>query len=141
MTSWNEQVIAEFRANHGRAGGMFEGSPLILLTTTGAKSGQPRTNPVRYLVAGDRLLVAASYLGAPSHPAWYHNLCADPRASVEIGSDGDIATYEATAVVTTGNERDLLYERFASEIPAFAEYQNKTARIIPVVALYPRPAK
>jgi deazaflavin-dependent oxidoreductase (nitroreductase family) len=101
-------VIAEFRANHGRVGGVFEGSPLILLSTTGAKSGQPRTNPLRYLVDGDRLLVAASYLGSPSHPAWYHNLCADPRVSVEIGGGGDMTTCEATAVVMTRDERDAV---------------------------------
>jgi deazaflavin-dependent oxidoreductase (nitroreductase family) len=128
---WNRQTIEEFRANGGKVGGMWEGRPLLLLTTTGAKSGQRRTNPVMYLRDGDRLLVFASKGGAPTSPDWYHNLVVHPQATVEVGNE----TYEATATVLSGQERDQFYAKQAQLYPQFAEYQAKTTRQIPVIAL------
>ncbi len=128
---WNRQTIEEFRANGGKVGGMWKGKPLLLLTTTGARSGHRRTNPVMYLSDGDRLLVFASKAGAPTHPDWYHNLLAHPQVTVEVGTE----TYEATATVLTGEEQDPLYARQAELFPQFAEYQQKTTRKIPVIAL------
>jgi deazaflavin-dependent oxidoreductase (nitroreductase family) len=132
--NWNRQTIEAFRANGGKVGGMWEGKPLLLLTTTGAKSGQRRTNPVMYMADGDRLLVFASKGGAPSNPDWYHNLVAHPEVTVEVGTE----TYEATATPLTGEERDRLYARHAGLYPQFADYQARTARKIPVVALVRR---
>lgn len=134
MPDWNEHnnaVIAEFRANAGKVGGRFEGAPVLLLTTTGTKSGLPRTNPLMYLDDGDRLLVFASKGGAPEDPDWYRNLLANPEATVEVGTE----TFAAKAVAITGAERDRLYARQAERYPQFAEYQAKVERSIPVVAL------
>jgi deazaflavin-dependent oxidoreductase (nitroreductase family) len=131
MNDWNRQTIEAFRANGGKVGGMWEGRPLLLLTTTGAKSGQRRTTPVMYLPDGDRLLVFASKAGAPTNPAWYHNLLAHPEVTVEVGTE----TYEANATPLTGGERDRLFARHAGLFPQFADYQAKTTRKIPVVAL------
>jgi deazaflavin-dependent oxidoreductase (nitroreductase family) len=131
MNDWNQKVIEEFRANGGKVGGQFAGAPLLLLTTIGAKSGRRNTTPVMYLADGDRLHVFASKGGAPTHPAWYHNLIAHPTVTVEVGSE----TFEARAVEVTGAERDRLYSRQAQVYPGFAEYAAKTTRQIPVVAL------
>jgi deazaflavin-dependent oxidoreductase (nitroreductase family) len=128
---WNQTVIDEFRANKGNVGGMFEGMPLTLLTTTGARSGAKRINPLVYLDDGDRLIVFASKGGAPTNPDWYHNLVANPTVNVEVGEDA----FQARAVVMTGEERDSLYARQAKEQPQFAEYAEKTTRTIPVIAL------
>jgi deazaflavin-dependent oxidoreductase (nitroreductase family) len=128
---WNRAIIEEFRANGGKVGGQFAGAPLLLLTTTGARSGQRRTNPMMYLADGDRLAVFASKSGAPTNPDWYHNLVANPTVTVEVGTE----TFDARATVLTGAERDRLYARQAGLYPGFAEYQEKTSRIIPVVAL------
>ena len=128
---WNRRMIEEFRANRGKVGGMWEGRPLLLLTTTGAKSGQRRTNPVMYLADGDRLLVFASKAGAPTHPDWYHNLLAHPQVTVEVGPE----TYEATAAALSGEGRDRLYAKQSELFPQFAGYQEKTSRKIPVIAL------
>jgi deazaflavin-dependent oxidoreductase (nitroreductase family) len=133
---FNQQIIDEFRANEGRVGGMFEGSPLVLLTTTGARSGKPVTTPVMYLADGDRYVVIASNAGADNHPAWYHNLRATPSAAVEVGTE----TFEAKAVFIEGEERDQLYARMVAQAPGFAEYEAKTSRRIPVVALLPQAA-
>jgi deazaflavin-dependent oxidoreductase (nitroreductase family) len=124
-------MIEEFRANGGKVGGMWEGRPLLLLTTTGAKSGQRRTNPTMYLRDGDRLLVFASKSGAPTNPDWYYNLLAHPEVTVEVGPE----TYTATATVLSGEERDRLFAKQAGLYPQFAEYQAKTMRQIPVIAL------
>ncbi|MQA86386.1 MAG: nitroreductase family deazaflavin-dependent oxidoreductase [Streptosporangiales bacterium] len=132
----NQAIIDEFRANGGKVGGPFEGGTLALLTTTGAKTSRRRTNPVRYLQDGDRILVFASNAGRPTHPAWYHNLLANPELTVEVGAE----TYQATAVPLHGEERDRLYARQAELVPAFAEYQARTSRVIPVVALHRRPS-
>lgn len=134
MSDHNQAVIAEFRHNNGKVGGPFEGATLLLLTTTGAKTGKRRTSPAMYLRDGDRLLVFASNAGLPTHPAWYHNLLANPQVTVELGD----VTYDADAVVLHGEERDRWYARQAELVPAFAEYQQRTSRTIPVVALHPR---
>ncbi|MQS37175.1 nitroreductase/quinone reductase family protein [Streptomyces katsurahamanus] len=129
---FNQQIIDEFRANSGRVGGPFEGGRLLLLTTTGARSGARHTTPVAYLPdGGEQVLVIASAGGAPRHPAWYHNLVANPRVTVESGA----FTYEADAVVLTGADRDRAFARAAESDPGWAEYQSKTSRVIPVVAL------
>jgi deazaflavin-dependent oxidoreductase (nitroreductase family) len=128
---WNRSTIEEFRANGGKVGGMWEGKPLLLLTTTGAKSGQRRTNPMMYLRDGDRLLVFASKGGAPTNPDWFNNLLAHPHVTVEVGPEA----YEATATILSGEERDRLYARQAQLFPQFADYQARTTRKIPVIAL------
>ena len=137
MTSandFNQRIIDEFRANGGKVGGPFEGAPMLLLTTTGAKSGQRRTTPLVYLADGDRMLIFATYGGGPTNPDWYHNLLAHPQASVEVGTE----TLDVRATVVTGAERDRLYAKQVQARPAFAEYETKTTRTIPVVALEPR---
>jgi deazaflavin-dependent oxidoreductase (nitroreductase family) len=133
---WNRQTVEEFRANKGQVGGVWEGRPLLLLTTIGAKSGQRRTNPTMYLREGDRLFVFASRGGGPTNPDWYHNLLAHPDVTVEIGDQ----TYPAIAKPVTGAERDQIYARWAEQYPQFREYQEKTSRIIPVIELAPRSA-
>ncbi|GIH75680.1 nitroreductase/quinone reductase family protein [Planobispora longispora] len=133
---FNQQIIDEFRANAGRVGGYFEGARLLLLTTVGARSGAPHTTPVAYLPdGGERVLVIASAAGAPKHPAWFHNLVANPRVTVEDG----VFTYEARAVVLEGDERDQAFARAAEADPGWAEYQAKTTRVLPVVALHEIP--
>lgn len=130
---FNQQVIEEFRANGGRVGGYFEGARLLLLTTTGAKTGTPHTTPVGYLPdGGERSLVIASAGGAPHHPDWFHNLVANPHLTVEDG----VFTYEAKAVVLHGEERDRAFARAVEADPGWADYQAKTTRQIPVVALH-----
>src|SRR5262245_2002621 len=129
--NYNQRVIDEFRANRGRAVGSFGDRPLLLLTTTGRNSGRRLTNPVMYLADGDRVLVFASKAGAPDHPDWYRNLLAYPDVTVEIGEE----TFEARAVSLAGAERDELYARQVAVAPQFGEYQEKTKRTIPVVAL------
>ncbi|WP_079041922.1 nitroreductase/quinone reductase family protein [Streptomyces aureus] len=137
MPDFNRQVIEEFRANGGRVGGMFEGAALLLLTTTGARSGRAHTTPAVYVRDGARLLVFASNAGGPKHPAWFHNLSADPYVAVELGTpEGTVERFGATAVVTRGEERDRLYAEQAERDPGFAAYQAATDRIIPVVALH-----
>ena len=129
--AYNQAVVDEFRHNRGQVTGLFDGAPLVLLTTTGAKSGKRRTTPVVYTRDGDRVVVIASKGGAPTHPDWYHNLVAHPQVTVEVGGE----TYEANATVLTGEERDQLYARHAELYPQFDEYQAKTTRKIPVIAL------
>lgn len=133
-TDFNAQIIEEFRANHGRVGGMFENMPLLLLHHVGARSGQERVNPVAYLRDGDRYVIFASKAGAPTNPDWYHNLKAHPEVSVEVG-DESIAV---TASQAEGEERARLFSAQASRSPQFAEYQQNTDRIIPVIVLTPR---
>jgi deazaflavin-dependent oxidoreductase (nitroreductase family) len=135
---FNEQNIAEFRANHGRVGGGFEGAPLVILHTVGAHSGKPRTNIMMYLADGDRYLVFASKAGADDNPAWYWNLKANPDARIEVADD--IVDVHATEL--EGAERDEKYALQAERYPGFADYERKTSRTIPVVALTPTgPAK
>lgn len=129
--SFNEQLIDEFRENGGSVGGPFEGRPMMLLTTTGAKSGQPRTHPLVYTTDGDRMVIIASKGGADDNPAWYHNLLANPVVTIEVGTE----RYQARARVTEGEERRRLFDQQAAIMPTFAEYERKTSRVIPVIVL------
>lgn len=128
---WNREVIDEFRANGGRVGGSFEGAPMVLLHTTGARSGKERVNPLMYLPDGDRIVIFASKGGAPDNPDWYHNLVANPAVTVEVGGE----TKPATARVAGPDERDTLYAEQAKRYPQFAEYEKLTTRKIPVVVI------
>ena len=130
---FNEHNIAEFRANHGRVGGQFEGAPLVILHTVGAKSGEPRTNIMMYQADGERYLVFASYAGADKNPAWYWNLKANPDTRIEVGDD----VIDVHATELEGNERDEKYALQAERYPGFADYETRTSRVIPVVALTP----
>ncbi len=127
----NRALIAEFRATGGKVGGVFAGSPLLLLTTTGAKTGKPVTVPVLHTRDGDRYVIIASKAGAPVNPLWYENLLAHPRATVEIGNE----TFEVISTVAQSQERDRLFAHQAAQLPIYAEYQQKTSRRIPVVVL------
>ena len=133
MNDWNTALIEEFRANDGKVGGQFEGAPLLILHTTGAKSGQERLAPVMYQAVGDSDAVAvfASKAGAPTHPDWYHNLLADPSATVEVGGE----THPVTARVAAGDERERIWSTQKERYPGFADYEQKTSREIPVVVL------
>ena len=132
MSSYNDKVIAEFRANGGKVGGHWDGRDLLLLTTTGRRSGRKYTAPMVYTRDSDRLLVYASQGGSPDHPDWYKNLVADPHVGVEVGDE----TYEAIAHPLEGAERDRLWAENVRERPQFGEYEAKaTPRVIPVVAL------
>ncbi|WP_432051619.1 nitroreductase/quinone reductase family protein [Streptomyces xiamenensis] len=129
--SFNQSVIDEFRANGGKVGGPFEGGDLLLLTTTGAKSGQEHTTPLGYVRHGDDLLVVGSAAGADRHPAWYHNLLAHPMVRVEVGADD----YYAIAVPAEGDRRDRLFAEVVRVAPGYADYQRQTSRTLPVVVL------
>ena len=135
MSDWNKQVIEEFRINDGKVGGMFADMSLLLLHTTGAKSGLHRINPMAYLADGSRLVVIASKAGAPTNPDWYHNVVANPKVKVEVGTE----QFQARATVAAEPERSQLYEKMAALNPGFAEYQRKTTRIIPVIILTRQP--
>jgi len=131
QTDFNLKIIEEFRANGGETFGPFKGRPLLLLTTTGAKSGETHTTPLVYSKDGDRYVIVASMGGAPKHPAWYFNIRADQDVTLEIGTE----KFQATATIAEGAERDRLYEKQAEAMPAFNHYEAKTARVIPVVVL------
>ncbi len=131
FNAFNRALIADYRANGKVTSGPFVGAPLLLLTTTGAKSGLPRTAPLAYTTDGDRLVVIASKGGAPTHPDWYHNLVANPEVTVELGHD----QFKARASIPEGQERERLYNQQAALMPGFAEYQKNTTRQIPVVVL------
>ncbi|MFI6798708.1 nitroreductase/quinone reductase family protein [Streptosporangium canum] len=130
-TSFNEPIIEEFRTNGGKVGGPFEGGDLLLLTTTGAKSGQEHTVPLGYVRDGDLLLIVASAGGAPRHPAWYHNLLAHPMVRVEVGTE----MFATVAVPAEGARRERLFEHVVRTAPGYADYQTRTARTLPVVVL------
>lgn len=134
MNDFNAQVIDEFRANGGTAGGIFEGKPLLLLHNVGAKSGTEYVTPLVYLDEDGRTFIFASKGGAPSHPGWFHNLKANPEVQIEIGTD----TVDVVAEELTGAERDRIYEIQKEQQPQFAEYEAKTDRKIPVVELKPK---
>ena len=135
MPDYNQMIIEEFRANGGEVGGNFAGAPLLLLHTVGAKSGLERVNPMMYLADDGRYLVFASKAGAPTNPGWYHNLLANPRAIIEVGHQ----TLQVDAVDLQGEERTRMYDKQAELYSGFATYQENTDRVIPVVALIPRP--
>jgi deazaflavin-dependent oxidoreductase (nitroreductase family) len=129
--SWNAKVIAEFRANEGVVGGPFEGAPVLLLHTKGAKSGKERTNPMMYLDYEGRRYIFASNAGARTSPDWYHNLVAHPDVTIEAGTEN----FAATASPVSPEERDRIYPVQGERYPNFAEYETKTTRKIPVVEL------
>lgn len=131
--NWNQATINEFRANAGKVGGRFEGKTLLLLHTIGAKTGQERINPVAYVRDGDRLVIVASKGGAPTNPDWYYNLLAHPLVTVEVG----IEQFQARAKIASEPERTRYYHQMIEMLPSFAEYQQKTKRVIPVIVLTP----
>ena len=128
---WNRKIIEEFRANHGQVGGPFEGATLLLLTTTGAKTGNRRTVPLGYMPDGDRLCLFGSNSGGPKNPDWLYNVIENPEVTVELGDEGSTAK----ATVIAGEERDQLFARGVERVPQFGVYQEQTTRVIPVVAL------
>lgn len=130
-SNFNQQIIDEFRANGGKVGGMFEGAPMLLLTTTGARSGQSRVSPLVYTTDGDRMVIIASKGGAPTNPDWFHNLRANPEVTLEVGTE----TFPARASVPDGEERQRLWDQMAAQMPGFGDYQRNTTREIPVVVL------
>jgi len=135
MQDWNTAIIEEFRANAGKVGGQFEGAPLLLLHSIGAKSGTERVNPMMYQDLGDgRVAVFASYAGMDIHPAWFHNLVANPEVTAEIGTE----TRAFRARVADADERQPIWAKQKSDYPGFAAYEAKTDRLIPVVVLEPR---
>jgi deazaflavin-dependent oxidoreductase (nitroreductase family) len=132
MSNFNQTIIDEFRANAGQVGGGFAGAPMVIITTKGAKSGQPRTTPLVSLPQDDgTLYIFASKGGAPTNPDWYHNIKANPEIEVEYGDD----KFAAIATEITGTERDEIFDRQKELMPGFADYEKGTTRIIPVVAL------
>ena len=131
IQEFNKTIIDEFRASDGVVGGQFSGASLLLLSTTGAKSGLTRVNPLAYLIDGDRHIIIASFAGAPTNPPWYYNLLSNPEVSVEVGSE----RFSARADVLGEPERTDLYAKMVEAMPVFSEYRSKTTRVIPVVAL------
>ncbi len=127
----NKKIIEEFRANEGKVGGHFADMTLLLLHTVGAKSGKPRINPVATIAEDDSYVIIASKAGADTHPAWYHNLVANPDVRVEVGAD----EFPAQATITDEPERTELYSKVTSVYPGFSEYQRRTTRVIPVIKL------
>jgi deazaflavin-dependent oxidoreductase (nitroreductase family) len=136
---WNETVIAQLRAGEARIADTFDRDALLLLHTTGARSGEPRVSPVAYFEGGDHLLVVASKAGADSHPAWYHNLLAHPSVAVERWVGDRFESAPVTARALDGEERDRAWAQITSRAPGFGEYQKQTERVIPVVELTPTP--
>ena len=133
VNDWNRKIIEEFRTNAGKVGGPFEGAPLLLLHSTGAKSGQERINPMMYLADGGNFAVFASKAGAPTNPDWYHNVVAHPEVSIEVGE----RRIDAVAHVADGETRERLWSTQKALYPGFADYESKTTRQIPVVVLEP----
>lgn len=131
MKAFNKAIIDEFRSNGGKVGGQFEGAPLLLLTTTGAKSGQPRLAPLAYLPIDGRMIILGSKAGADTNPDWVHNLRANPRAHIEVGTEA----YDVTAHELPATERDEIFPKVVALAPGFGEYQSKTSRIIPLFEL------
>jgi deazaflavin-dependent oxidoreductase (nitroreductase family) len=131
INDWDHQIIEEFRANGGNVGGQFTGVPLLLLTTTGAKSGEPRTSPLAYLSEGGHIYIFAGNRGAPTNPAWYHNLVAHPDVMVELGTE----KFEAYATIVESTEWDRLGSIQLQKLPGLAEVTAKTTRKIPVILL------
>lgn len=131
LDDFNRNIVEEFRANAGIVGGPFEGGTLLLLHTTGAKSGQPRLSPLAYLTVDDKMLIVGSYAGAPKDPAWVHNLRANPRARIEVGTD----EYDVDVRELPDAERDAAYPKVVEVAPVFADYQANTTRAIPLFEL------
>ncbi|MDF2823572.1 MAG: deazaflavin-dependent nitroreductase family protein [Mycobacterium sp.] len=131
LNDFNTAIVEEFRANGGVVGGPFEGGALLLLHTVGAKSGQPRLSPLAYLTVDQKMLIVGSYAGAPKAPAWVHNLRANPRAHIEIGTDA----YDVDVRELPAEEREAAYPKVVELAPVFADYQAKTSRVIPLFEL------
>jgi len=131
--NWNQKIIDEFRANAGKVGGRFEGKSLLLLHTTGAKTGKERVNPVAYLRDGVNYVVIASKGGVPDNPDWYYNIVAHPHLTVEVGTN----TFDVEAQVTEEPERTRLYNKMADTMDSFNDYLRNTDRVIPVIELTP----
>jgi len=131
LEEFNRKVISEFRANQGKVGGEMAGVPLLLLTTTGAKTGRTLTKPLAYTRDGDRIVIIASFAGNPHNPPWFHNIVANPTVTIELGAE----KFRVKATVTTGAERQRLFDAQAKQLPVFADYQKKTTRQIPVLSL------
>jgi deazaflavin-dependent oxidoreductase (nitroreductase family) len=131
LKTFNDNVVEEFRANGGKVGGPFEGADMVLLTTTGAKSGQPRLSPLAYFTIDDRMLIIGSYGGAPKDPAWVHNLRANDKAHAEIGAE----SYDVVARELAHDERGALFDKLAEMLPVIGEHQAKTSRVIPLFEL------
>jgi deazaflavin-dependent oxidoreductase (nitroreductase family) len=129
--AFNRNLIAEFRANGGKVSSIPSNGRLLVLTTTGARSGQPHAVPLGFARDGDRPVIIASNNGAPKAPAWYHNLAANPEVTVEVGTD----RYQAQAIVAEGAERERLVELLATQLPFFADHEQRAGRQIPIVAL------
>ena len=133
--AFNAAIVDEFRANGGKVGGQFEGGNLLLLHTTGAKSGQPRMSPLAYLPVDGKILIVGSKAGAPTHPDWVHNLRANPAARIEIGTDAGLDEYDVVARELPDDEREATYPLITAVAPVFADYQAKTSRVIPLFEL------
>jgi len=131
QNDWNQSIINEFRTNDGKVGGRFEGRTLLILHTTGAKSGKERVNPVACVKDGDQLVIIASKGGAPDNPDWYYNIKAHPKVTVELGTE----KFQAQATITDEPERTRLYGKMVEVMPGFADYEKKTTRTIPVITL------
>lgn len=132
INDWNKKIIEEFRANGGKVGGPFEGSPMILVHHTGARTGTERVTPLVSFPEDDgRYVIVASKAGAPTNPDWYHNLKAHPRTSVEVGTE----TFPVEVVELEGDERESVWTRVKQSSPGFAEYEKKTTRTIPLLRL------
>jgi deazaflavin-dependent oxidoreductase (nitroreductase family) len=131
INAFNKSIVDEFRANGGKVSGQFENAHLLLLTTTGAKSGQSRISPLAYFDIDGKLIIIGAFAGAPRNPAWVHNLRANPRAQIEVGAD----SYEVTVRELPSAEREELFGKVAAAAPGFAEYQSKTSRVIPLFEL------
>ncbi|MCB0941919.1 MAG: nitroreductase family deazaflavin-dependent oxidoreductase [Mycobacterium sp.] len=131
LDAFNQPIIEEFRANKGVVGGPFEGATLLLLTTTGAKSGEPRLSPLAYLTIDDKMIIVGSKAGADTNPAWVHNLRANPRAHIEVGTDA----YDVVARELPADERDATYPKIVELAATFGDYQAKTNRVIPLFEL------
>ena len=129
LNDFNQKVITEFRANQGKVGGQMAGMPILLLSTTGAKTGRTLTKPLAYTMDGNRLVVIASFAGSPHHPAWYVNLVANPTVTIELGTE----SFQARATTTSGEERQRLFNAQAQLMPIFNDYTKKTSRELPVV--------
>jgi deazaflavin-dependent oxidoreductase (nitroreductase family) len=133
LRAFNKAIVDEFRSNGGKVGGPFEGATLLLLTSTGAKSGQPRLAPLAYLTIDQKMIIVGSKAGSDTNPDWVHNLRANPRAHIEVGTDA----YDVIARELPREERDAMYPKVVELAPGFGEYQIKTSRVIPLFELQP----
>jgi deazaflavin-dependent oxidoreductase (nitroreductase family) len=135
INAFNKSIADEFRANGGKVGGQFENADLLLLTTTGAKTRQPRVSPLAYFRIDGKLIIIGSFAGAPVNPAWVHNLRANPQAHVEVGLESGIDAFDVTVRELPPAEREELFPKVTAVAPGFAEYQSKTSRVIPLFEL------